>query len=57
MENKLTREDFEGYRSQHLLKMKMGDMTTRIDDLVLAWLDKEIPKLKPTPQKTPKTTI
>lgn len=48
MEIKLTREDFEGYLSQHLMGMKIQEMKRRVDEHVLEWIRKQ---LKTFPKK------
>lgn len=45
MKTKLTREDFEGYKDQILSKQKLDEMFNRQNEVVLAWLNKEISKL------------
>ena len=57
MNNKLTREDFEGYLSQHLLGMKVGEMKRLQDELILEWLEKEISKMKPSKEQNAKQKL
>jgi len=53
MENKLTREDFEGYRSQIALSVKVAMMKQLEGEMALDWLNRVIKRM-PKPKNAKK---
>ena len=50
METKLTREDFEGYKSQIALSVKVAMMKQLEGEMALEWLNRMIKRM-PKPKK------